>query len=62
MVGSMRQKISVYSVECVCGRQIETERQALPCPYCQRNVVIEWPAEEPPQTPEPAASSASEPA
>ena len=61
MASVMRQE-SVYSVECVCGRQIETERQALPCPYCQRDVVIEWPAEERPQTPEPVALSASEPA
>jgi hypothetical protein len=59
MAGVLRQK-SVYSVECVCGRWIETEILAIPCPSCQRDVVIEWPAEEPPRAPEPAALSASE--
>ncbi len=57
----MRQR-PIYSVECVCGRWIETETLALPCPPCRRDVVIEWPAEEQPHTPEPAASSTSEPA
>ena len=59
MAGSMRQR-SVYSVECVCGRHIETELDKFQCPSCQRDVVIEWPAEEAPETPEPAALPAPE--
>jgi hypothetical protein len=33
---------SVYSLECVCGRQIETEERTLSCPSCHRELVIEW--------------------
>lgn len=36
---------SVYSVECVCGHQIETKTTALFCGECGRLVIIRWPAE-----------------
>lgn len=40
----MEQK-SVYCIECVCGRQIETAERALDCPACSRKLLIEWHAE-----------------
>ena len=40
----MRQKF-IYSVECVCGRHVETEAVELNCPHCQRALKIEWQAE-----------------
>jgi hypothetical protein len=60
MAACMRQR-SVYSVECVCGRHIETELDKFQCPFCQRDVVIEWPVQEAPETPEAPALPASEP-
>jgi hypothetical protein len=35
---------SVYCVECLCGRHVESETHILTCPGCQRLIVIEWPA------------------
>jgi predicted RNA-binding Zn-ribbon protein involved in translation (DUF1610 family) len=40
----MRQT-SVYCVECLCGRQIETELVELDCPACGRKLLIERDAE-----------------
>ena len=61
MAARVRQK-SVHSVECVCGRHIETELDKFQCPSCKRDVVIEWPVEEAPEIPESQALPASEPA
>ncbi len=33
---------SVYAIECLCGRYIETEETDLRCPECKRQLVIEW--------------------
>lgn len=33
---------SVFSFECICGRQIETEVRSCECPSCHRQLVIEW--------------------
>ena len=44
---------SVYSVECICGRLIESETNSLVCPGCRRLVVIEWPAAEEQPRPHP---------
>lgn len=56
----MRQR-SVYSVEYVCGRHIETGLDKFHCPSCKRDVVIEWPVEEAPEPEGPAALPAPEP-
>jgi Zn finger protein HypA/HybF involved in hydrogenase expression len=40
----MRQT-SVYCIECLCGRYIETESAELDCPTCGRKLRIEWDAE-----------------
>jgi hypothetical protein len=37
---------SVYCVECLCGHHLESESKELVCPGCQRQIVIEWPAQE----------------
>lgn len=37
---------SVYSVECICGRLIESEPNSHVCPGCHRLIIIEWPAAE----------------
>jgi Zn finger protein HypA/HybF involved in hydrogenase expression len=41
---SMHQR-SVYCIECLCGRYIETEAAELDCPTCGRKLRIEWDAE-----------------
>ena len=40
----MRQT-SVYCIECLCGRYIETEYVELDCRTCGRELRIEWDAE-----------------
>lgn len=39
------QQISVYCIECLCGRYIETAKNELDCPECGRKLLIEWHAE-----------------
>ena len=40
----MRQA-SVYCIDCLCGRHIETQLIELDCPTCKRKLRIEWDAE-----------------
>ena len=37
---------SVYSVECLCGRKVESESRELECPSCGQKIRVEWPASE----------------
>jgi competence CoiA-like predicted nuclease len=37
---------SVFCLECLCSRHIETEARTLKCPSCDRELVIEWGREE----------------
>jgi Zn finger protein HypA/HybF involved in hydrogenase expression len=36
---------SVYCIECLCGRYIETENVEIDCPACSKKLRIEWDAE-----------------
>ncbi len=38
-------KTSVYCIECLCERYIETESEEIDCPGCGRKLRIEWDAE-----------------
>jgi predicted RNA-binding Zn-ribbon protein involved in translation (DUF1610 family) len=35
---------SLYSLDCVCGRQLHSQSRDLVCPACGRQIHIEWPA------------------
>jgi hypothetical protein len=35
---------SLYSLDCVCGRQLHSQSRDLVCPACGRQLQIEWPA------------------
>jgi hypothetical protein len=35
---------SLYSLDCVCGRQLHSQSRDLVCPACGREIQIEWPA------------------
>jgi len=35
---------SLYSLDCVCGRQLHSQSRDLVCPVCGRQIQIEWPA------------------
>ena len=41
------QDTSVYCVECVCGREIESSELITTCPHCRRTLIIEWRESEP---------------
>jgi hypothetical protein len=45
---------SVYCVQCLCGHLIESESEILCCPVCERQIVIEWAADEKDPDSEPA--------
>ena len=36
---------SLFSITCICGEQLRSEGKTGICPTCQREFVIEWPAE-----------------
>jgi hypothetical protein len=40
---------SIYTVECVCGRQIHSETLQTECPSCHRTLVLSWPGENVPE-------------
>ena len=35
---------SLYSLDCICGRQLHSHSRDLVCPTCGRQIHIEWPA------------------
>jgi hypothetical protein len=35
---------SLYSLDCVCGRQLHSQSRDLAFPACGRQIRIEWPA------------------
>jgi len=36
------QQLSVFVVECVCGRTFETATREYVCPHCHRQIILEW--------------------
>jgi len=37
---------SMYSLDCVCGHDLESKGRVLVCPGCKRLIEIDWPATE----------------